>query len=69
MNIQEYTTGMKEVINNEEVLEDSAIRDLYFLGAALGNKYKLLRNCYTIFMVGITSTVLIFALIKMLNGV
>ncbi len=68
MSIQQYKEGMKEVINNETVLEGSAISDLYYLGAALGNKYKLLRTCYTIFMLGITSTVIMFALVKLLNG-
>lgn len=69
MTFSEYQEGMKTVINNEEVLEDAAIRDLYYLGAALGNKYRLLRNCYTIFMFGVTSTVLVFVLVKFINGI
>ena len=67
MNIQEYKEGMKVVISNEELLESSAISDLYYLGAALGKKYRLLRTCYTIFMIGMPVTVLGFALISILS--
>lgn len=64
MDIQDYKEGMKEVLNSEELLENSAISDLYYLGSALGTKYRLLRTCYTIFMIGMTITVLAFALVR-----
>lgn len=64
MSLEDYKKGMREVINNEQLLESSAISDLYYLGAALGGKYNLLRTCYTIFMVGMTLTVVAFIIIR-----
>ncbi|MCI5082315.1 MAG: DUF5706 domain-containing protein [Saprospiraceae bacterium] len=62
MNYPTYEQGMKKVIEDEEHLEASIMRDLFYLGSALGEKYRLLRLCYTIFMFGITISVLIFGL-------
>lgn len=51
-----YLDGMKYTIANAGQLEDSVIRDLFLSGATLGKKYRLLRICYTVFMVGIILT-------------
>jgi len=37
------------------------VLDLYFLGKALGAKFSRLRICYSVFMVGMTLTVIAFA--------
>jgi hypothetical protein len=62
MKISEYHQGIREVIASEEILENSILNDLYYLGAALGHKYRQLRVCYNIFMIGISFTVIAFAL-------
>ncbi len=61
MNLPDYQEGIRNIIKHEDRLEKTIINDLYFLGKALGNKYNQLRNCYVIFVVGITITVFAFA--------
>ncbi len=62
MSISEFHQGIRTVVADEQILEDSILNDLYYLGAALGHKYLQLRTCYSIFMIGITSTVVAFAI-------
>ena len=57
-----YEWGMKEMMKDQDYLYGSLIRDIYFLGAVLGKKYKLLRTSYTIFMYGFILSVFIFIL-------
>jgi len=60
MPFETYKTGIRHVLDEEEYLEDSIMRDLYFLGKSLGRKYAQLRICYTVFMLGVVITVLGF---------
>lgn len=62
MKYEEYELGMQEVISDDATLERSIMRDLYYLGHSLGNKYRKLRICYSIFMYGIILTVLVFGI-------
>ena len=62
MSNQEFRSGIKKVIADDDELESTIMNDLYYLGKALGNKYNRLRTCYGIFMIGITSTVATFAI-------
>ena len=62
MNFTQYREGIKKVIADNDKLDNSIVTDLYYLGKALGQKFNQLRVCYTIFMVGITLTVLAFTL-------
>jgi predicted metal-dependent HD superfamily phosphohydrolase len=57
MQYEEYKKGIQIVTSLEENLEDSIMRDLFFLGKSLGRKYRQLRICYIIFMVGILAAV------------
>jgi len=43
-------------------LYSSMTKDLYFLGKVLDRKYKILRLTYTVFMVGIITSVIAFAI-------
>jgi predicted metal-dependent HD superfamily phosphohydrolase len=61
MKLEEYEWGMKEIMKDKEFLYTNMIRDIYFLGAVLGRKYKLLRISYNIFMYGMVISVLAFA--------
>lgn len=58
MSYQEYSEGIQLVVADENKLEDSIQRDLYFLGKSLGRKYSQLRACYTIFMYGMILTII-----------
>lgn len=63
MKKEDYMVAITEVINDEAILEKSVISDLFHLGSSLGRKYKMLRICYTIFMLGMCLTVIASILI------
>ena len=63
MSFSDYKEGIKLILEDNKKLDDSIISDLYYLGKALGNKFTKLRNCYLIFMVGTTATVIAFAIL------
>ncbi|MFY0653543.1 MAG: HD domain-containing protein [Cyclobacteriaceae bacterium] len=62
MSLKDYEWGMKEMIKDPDYVYSSLIRDIYFLGAVLGKKYKLLRIAYTFFMFGFVFAVISFIL-------
>lgn len=63
MNFEEYLEGMDHVISDEENLDNSIQRDLFFLGKSLGRKYNQLRICYNVFMIGVVISVILFVVI------
>jgi len=62
MKLDEFQAALKVVMNDKEYLYDSMTKDLYFLGKVLDKKYKILRWTYTIFMIGIITSVVAFAI-------
>ena len=60
MRLDRYEWGMKEMMKDGEYLYGSMIKDIYFLGVVLGKKYKLLRICYTTFMIGFVISIVAF---------
>lgn len=71
MNFQEYQEGMQQVVSEDDHLENSIMRDLFYLGNSLGIKYSQLRICYNIFMFGIILSVFVFSItygVYMLNA-
>ncbi len=62
MKIDDFTWGMKTLMDDREYLYDSMIKDFYNLGQVLGIKYKHLRICYNIFMYGLIVSILLFAI-------
>ncbi len=62
MNMEEYEWAVKEMINDQNYLYSSMIRDQYSLGKVIGQKYRLLRIAYTVFMIGLVLSSLLFAL-------
>ncbi len=63
MSFDEYEKGMNATIANDDILDTTIMRDLFFLGKTLGNKYAYLRKCYTIFMFGVIITVVVFVIV------
>ncbi|MEO6732630.1 MAG: Pycsar system effector family protein [Ferruginibacter sp.] len=61
MNYEQYYEGMKMVMADGDFLYASLIRDIHSQGKVLGNKYKLLRLSYTIFMFTLIISILAFA--------
>lgn len=60
MDLENYDWGMREMMKDGEYLYGSLIKDIYYLGVVLGRKYKLLRACYTFFMIGFVISILSF---------
>jgi hypothetical protein len=60
MSFEEYEKGMAATLSDNDILDTTIMRDLFFLGRTLGFKYAHLRKCYTIFMYGIILTVFAF---------
>jgi predicted metal-dependent HD superfamily phosphohydrolase len=62
MDFDHYYEGMKEIMSDSEFLYASLIRDIHSQGIVLGNKYKLLRASYTIFMFTLISSIIAFTI-------
>ncbi len=57
----DFQFGMTELINDRDYLYATMTRDLYFLGIVLAKKYRLLSLCYNVFMYGLITAMLSFA--------
>ncbi|MCX6151172.1 MAG: DUF5706 domain-containing protein [Ignavibacteriales bacterium] len=62
MKLDDFEWGMKSMMNDRDFLYGSMIKDFYYLGKVLGQKYKHLRICYNIFMYGMILAILAFAI-------
>lgn len=67
MGFDHYKRGIYQVLESDDDLDDSIMRDLFFLGKSLGAKYAQLRICYTIFMTGVTLAVIAFVVTFAMN--
>jgi len=62
MKLPDYEWAIQELVKDKEYIYSSLTKDLYFLGLVLNRKYNILRNTYTIFMIGIVISVIAFAI-------
>ncbi|MFK5959715.1 MAG: DUF5706 domain-containing protein [Lutibacter sp.] len=62
MKLNEFEAALNVVMNDKDYLYASMTKDLYFLGQVLDKKYKILRWTYSIFMIGIITSVIAFAI-------
>jgi len=60
MKLDEFEWAFNELMNDRDYLYNSMTKDLYFLGLVLNRKYKILRITYTIFIIGIVTSVIAF---------
>ena len=67
MKLEDFHWGMMEMIKDSDFLYSSMTRDLYFLGIVLAKKYKYLRYCYSIFMIGLILSVALFIIFYLAN--
>jgi len=65
MELKDFHWGMTEMMNDQDYLYSSMIKDFYYLGKVLGRKYKYLRICYNIFMYGLIVSVIAFTIAVM----
>jgi hypothetical protein len=61
MKLEEYEWAIKELMADQEYLYSSMIRDQYSLGKVISRKYKLIRIAYTLFMVELILSSVLFA--------
>lgn len=62
MSLEDYDWAMKELIKDKDYIYSTLTKDLYFLGKVLDRKYKILWWTYTIFIIGMTLSVIAFAI-------
>jgi hypothetical protein len=67
MDAEEYEWAVKEMMKDSNYLYSSMIRDQYSLGKVIGKKYRLLRIAYTVFMIGIILSSILFAIVIIAN--
>ncbi|ASV30782.1 Pycsar system effector family protein [Maribacter cobaltidurans] len=60
MKLEKYQWAIKEVIKDQDYIYSSLTKDLYYLGVVLERKYRLLRWTYTVFMIGMILSVIVF---------
>lgn len=62
MSLEDYSWGMKELMNDREYLYGTMIKDIYSLGVVLAKKYRFLRISYNVFMFGLIAAVAAFGI-------
>ena len=62
MELKEYEWAIQELVNDKDYIYKALTKDLYFLGIVLERKYRLLRITYTVFMIGIISSLIAFGI-------
>ncbi|WP_346237627.1 Pycsar system effector family protein [Niabella insulamsoli] len=67
MDLEQYTAGMRQVMEDRDFLYGTLIKDVFSQGVVLGRKYKLLRISYNIFMFGLIISVLAFVIATLFN--
>ena len=67
MKLDDYSTGMRQVMADKDLLYHTLIMDVYSQGVVLGRKYHQLRVAYNIFMFGLILSVLAFAIAVMFH--
>lgn len=67
MPLTDFQWGMDELMHDKDYLYSSMIKDFYFLGQAVGRKFKYLRICYNIFMYGLVISVLSYTIAILIN--
>ena len=62
-----YIFEMFQIINDKHHLYLSLIKNLYDQGVALGDKYRLLKIAYNVFMIGIIISAFAFIIANSIN--
>ncbi len=62
MEYDEYEEGIEKVIKRNDWMQKSITKDLFFSGKALGDKFDNLRLSYTIFIRGMLTSSVLFAI-------
>lgn len=60
LDLDVYIAGMKDLMDDDDYLYETLMKDLYYLGKVLNKKYHYLRLCYTVFVIGIVLSVIAY---------
>ena len=66
MHYRDFEWAFLEMLNDSDYLYGSMIKDYYFLGVALGKKYRYIRNSLNVFLYGIIGAVLVNVIFRLL---
>ncbi len=69
MKIRDYEWGFWQMMSDNDYMYTSMIRDIYFQGQTLKNKYKYIRYSLTFFLIGLIVAVLSFVGIAIWYGI
>jgi len=64
MRERDYEWAFLQMMNDQDYMYGSMIKDIYYLGLILDKKYALLRKSLTIFLVGLVLAVLVSTIIR-----
>ncbi len=62
MDYEEYLDAVMAMMENDEDLYSTMIKNQYSLGKILAKKFKLVKIAYNVFMIGISITVIVFVI-------
>jgi predicted metal-dependent HD superfamily phosphohydrolase len=68
MNLDDYTAGMLQVMDDRNFLYRTLIKDVFSQGVVLGRKYRLLRISDNVFMYGLVASVIAFIAASIAEG-
>lgn len=59
----DFLEGMGDLMREPEQLYDNMVRDIYSLGKVLQRKFALLRISYTVFMIGLVVSIVLYLIV------
>lgn len=62
MNYGDYSQSMFRILKSERLLYSNLVRNLYEQGVVLGQKYRMLKIAYNVFMFGFVISVIVFVI-------
>ena len=65
---EDFITGLTRMVENLDDLYRNMMRDIYGMASVLSRKFALLRTSYTVFMIGVSVSVLAFILVFLLES-
>ena len=68
MELSQFQWAIDELLKDRDYVYSSLTKDLYFLGKVLHRKYSILRWTYTIFVIGIITSIIAFAVSFAVSG-
>lgn len=65
MQFRDFEWAFLQMLNDSDYLYGTMIKDYYFLGVALGKKYRYIRNSLNVFLYGIIGAVLVNIIVRL----